>query len=69
MTNWDERDITLNLDFLPQGEWTVSVYRDGANADTIGKDHVIDSLTVSDGATLGVHLAPGGGFAMIIERK
>ena len=69
MTNWDERDIQLNLDFLPKGEWTVSIYHDGVNADIIGKDHIIETLEVSDGASLGVHLAPGGGFAMIIEKK
>ena len=68
MTNWDARDITLNLDFLPQGEWLVTIYRDGINADTIGKDHKIETLVVNSGATVGVHLAPGGGFAMIIER-
>ena len=68
MTNWEERDITLNLDFLPQGEWLVTIYRDGINADVIGKDHKIETLVVNDGATVGVHLAPGGGFAMVIER-
>ena len=68
MTNWEARDVVLNLDFLPQGEWLVTIYRDGINADTIGKDHKIETLVVNGGATLGVHLAPGGGFAMIIER-
>ena len=68
MTNWEERDITLNLDFLPQGEWLVTIYRDGINADIIGKDHKIETLVVNEGATVGVHLAPGGGFAMVIER-
>ena len=69
MTNWDERDITLTLDFLPEGEWTAKLYRDGVNAFQMGRDHVIETLDVTSGQTLGVHLAPGGGFAMIIEKK
>ena len=68
MTNWEARDITLNLDFLPQGEWLATIYRDGKNADTIGKDHKIESFVVSGGSMLNVHLAPGGGFALVIER-
>ena len=69
MTNWDERDIELPLDFLPAGEWTVKLYRDGLNAFQMGRDHIIETLDVSSGQTLTVHLAPGGGFAMIIEKK
>ena len=71
LTNWDERDIQVDLGFLPEGEWTVKVYRDGINANTIGKDHIIETLDIVSGATLStnVHLAQGGGFAMTIERK
>lgn len=71
LTNWDERDIKVDLGFLPEGEWTVKVYRDGINANTIGKDHIIETLDIVSGATLSidVHLAQGGGFAMTIERK
>ncbi|MBR6457541.1 MAG: glycoside hydrolase family 97 protein, partial [Bacteroidales bacterium] len=59
MTNWEARDLTINLDFLPQGEWLANIYRDGKNADTIGKDHKIESFVVSGGSLLSVHLAPG----------
>ena len=69
MTNWEERDIVLTLDFLPEGDWTVRLYRDGVNAFQAGRDHVIETLDVTSGYTLAVHLAPGGGFAMIIEKK
>lgn len=68
LTNWEERDIRIDLDWLPEGEWLATVYRDGLNADIIGKDHKIETMVVNGGATLGVHLAPGGGFAMILER-
>lgn len=69
LTNWGERDIALDLDFLPEGEWTLKIYSDGINAATVGKDHKIETLELKTGASLGVHLAPGGGFAMIIEPK
>jgi alpha-glucosidase len=66
MTSWQERDVEVDLSFLPEGEWTCRLFRDGINADKVATDYVIENLTVKSSTRLGVHMAPGGGFAMII---
>lgn len=68
LTNWTERDLVLSFDFLPEGQWNVTLYRDGVNADRVGKDHKIESFEVNSASTATVHLAPAGGFAMKITR-
>ncbi len=64
LTNWTPRDISLSFDFLPEGQWNVSVYRDGVNADRVGKDHVIETYVVNSSSSATIHLAPAGGFAI-----
>lgn len=66
MTSWQERYVEVDLSFLPEGEWTCRLFRDGINADKVATDYVIENLTVNSSTRLGVHMAPGGGFAMII---
>ncbi len=67
ITNWSERDCEVSLDFLPEGKWKAKVYRDGVNADVTATDHVIETLDVDSSTVLKLHMAPGGGFAIIIE--
>ena len=69
MTNWDERDVEIDLSFLPEGQWEASIYRDGINADTAATDHIIETVDITGKTVLPVHMAPGGGFAIIIDRK
>jgi alpha-glucosidase len=39
MTNWTRRDITLDLSFLPDGNYKVEVFKDGINADRAARDY------------------------------
>lgn len=39
------------------------------NADRCGEDYRIDTVDVVSGGTLPVHMAPGGGFGMILTRS
>lgn len=66
MTDWTPRDLTLNLDFLPAGKWTVESMADGRNAHREATDHKFETKTVSTGDTLDLHLAPGGGWVAIL---
>ena len=68
ITNWEERDIKLSLDFLSEGDWTAHIFRDGANADVTATDHVIEDIKVNSTSVLDLHMAPGGGFAIIIDK-
>ncbi len=68
MTNWDARDIELDFGFLPEGEWRCRMFRDGVNADTVGEDYAVCEYGIKSGQKETVHLAPGGGFVMIIDK-
>lgn len=64
LTNWNERTVKLNLDFLPEGEWQAEIFRDGLNADRKGEDYVMEIRKVKKDDVLELQMAPGGGFAI-----
>ncbi|HOG41481.1 MAG TPA: glycoside hydrolase family 97 protein [Bacteroidales bacterium] len=77
MTDWEERDITLDVSFLldgnkSAGKGTITLFRDGPNAHRSAHDYTIETLNVVNyiarkSTSLTIHLAPGGGFAMVVE--
>lgn len=67
LTNWDARDLAFPLDFLGAGQYKLTAWTDGPNADRYGSDVAVNEQAVSSDSKLEVHLAPGGGYAAIIE--
>ena len=63
ITNWDARDITIDLSFLPEGNYEAVVFKDGINADREGTDYKREVIKVTAKDKLDVHMAPGGGWA------
>ncbi len=63
MTNWEERNINLDLSFLPEGRWNAEIFRDGINANKDGTDFKREVIQVSSNDQLKAHLAGGGGLA------
>jgi alpha-glucosidase len=63
MSNWDAREIDLDLSFLSAGQWKAEIFRDGANAKRNGTDYKREVINVSSTDQLKAHLANGGGFA------
>lgn len=68
MTDWSARDITLDLSFLPEGEYTVTLYRDGINADRAARDYRKEVVCLPADRKIAVSMAPGGGFAARIVK-
>jgi alpha-glucosidase len=68
MTNWDARDLTLDLSFLSKGNYQVVIFRDGINADRDATDYKKETLKVTSADKLKIQLAPGGGWAARIEK-
>ncbi len=66
MTNWDARDIHLPLAFLGQGSYRAQIFADGPDADRVATRVAISEQSVNRGDTLNLHLAPGGGAAVIL---
>jgi alpha-glucosidase len=69
MTDWSDRTLSLNLDFLPEGEYVMEMYIDGANAYRIARDYRKTLADVPADGKIDVHMAPGGGFAIKIYKK
>ncbi len=67
MTDWTPRDMSVVLDFLPEGEWIMTALSDGVNAHREATDYKITTSTVRSGDTVDFHMAPGGGWAAIIQ--
>ncbi len=69
LTNWDARDLTLDLSFLGEGDWTLDIFRDGINADKAARDYAHISAPVPADRRLTVRLAPGGGWVAKVTRN
>lgn len=70
LTNWEPRDLTLTFDFLPAGaSYQATIVSDGINADRNAQDYTIQQLQLDSHSVQQLHLAPGGGFAIRIEKQ
>ncbi len=69
LTNWDPRELTLDLSFLGEGEWTMEIFRDGVNADRAARDYKKVSETVPADRKVTVKMAPGGGWCCKLTRE
>jgi alpha-glucosidase len=65
ITNWEERDIELDITALKSGAKSGKIFRDGPNANRVGKDYVTEQLQVW-GNTIKFHLAKGGGAVVVL---
>ncbi len=68
LTNWDARDLKIDLSALGlKGEYDAMIFRDGVNATRNATDYKLEPLKVQTKKPLQVHLAPGGGFVLVVE--
>ena len=63
----------MPLDFLPAGEYSVTITEDGPDADYLTNRETASektfTLDVTDNApSIQMHLAPGGGACVLIDR-
>jgi len=67
-TSWDERDIVVDMSFLPAGgKYKMSIFTDGVNAHRNAEDYTARVEIVDCSTRLDIHMAPGGGFAACLE--
>ncbi len=69
LTDWTDRDMELNLSFLPAGDYIMDIFQDGINADKYASDYKHLKSNIKSGDKMKIHLAPGGGWAAKISPK
>jgi len=62
MSNWDARDIIVDLSFLKDGNYEAEIFQDGINADRDATDYKKVIIPVTSSQKLHVRLAGGGGW-------
>ena len=69
MAGWDGREMEIGLGFLPEGEYSMTVFRDGVNAHRIASDYKKVTMAVPSDRKMKIKMAPGGGWAAVITLK
>ncbi len=67
MTNWTPRNLTVPLSFLGPGKWNAQFFADGPDANENAKSLSIQTKQVTASGSLPLHLASGGGAAVIFS--
>lgn len=61
LTDRNSRDITVKLDFLGLGSWTLKLWKDAPDSDTVGEHLATEQRVVTAADELALHLARAGG--------
>lgn len=69
LTDWDKRDLVLDLSFLGEGNFEGEVFKDGVNADKVARDYKKEIINIPANRQLPISMAPGGGYVIKIYRK
>lgn len=67
LTNWNDRDVTISLSFLGDGDYAAEMYSDAPDAAKEPTHTSFSKVGVSKSSVLEVHMAPGGGNAIWIH--
>jgi alpha-glucosidase len=67
ITNWDARDLEVDLSILGEKAYSGKLFKDGVNAHRIGRDYQSEAIQAKKGDKMKIHLAPGGGFALVLK--
>jgi alpha-glucosidase len=69
MNDWTPREIKVPLDFLAAGQYQARLYVDGSMDEDQPNAIRVEKQAVDASGTLSIAMAPGGGFAAVIEAK
>jgi alpha-glucosidase len=69
LTDWTSRELNLDFSFLPAGDYTIEIFRDGINADRYAQDFKHVKTEVKSGDKMKISLAQGGGWLARITPK
>jgi len=67
LTDQHARDLPVKLDFLGVGSWTLRLWKDAPDSDTVGEHLATEQRTVTSADELKLHLARAGGAVGCFE--
>ena len=67
LTDRNARDIPVKLDFLGEGSWTLKLWKDAPDSDTVGDASGHRAAIVTAAERLTLHLARAGGAVASFE--
>ena len=68
LTNWDQRDAKVALNFLGAGKYVAEIYADASDAASHPTHTIITKRPVDKGTVLDIHMVSGGGNAIWIHQ-
>lgn len=68
LTDWNIRDLTLDLGFLGEGDWKMEIFQDGVNANRCGADFKHHSSSLGEKRSIDISMAAGGGWVAILSK-
>jgi len=68
INNSEARDLTLNLSFLPDGEYIATIYSDAADSESNPNHLVVKTMKVNNTDSIIVKLSGGGGQVVELVR-
>jgi alpha-glucosidase len=69
LTDRQPRRLTVPLDFLADGQWKLTLWKDAPDADVDAEHLVTEQRTVAADDVLTLELAPAGGCVGLLERE
>jgi len=62
MTDWNEREFEISLDFLANSTYKIEYLEDGVNANRYASDYVKKTAEITKDSRLKIKMAKGGGY-------
>lgn len=69
ITDWNTRELTIDLSFLPEGKYQLEQFCDGVNAHRKGTDYRKQVSELSFDRKIQIKMYPGGGYVAKIQKK
>ncbi len=69
MTDWTPRELNINLNFLPKGNYKMQIWKDGVNANNHAADFKQEEVKVTNNSEIKIEMASGGGWVAIISKE
>ena len=67
MTDWDQRELDIDFNFLPEGNYKIRIWQDGVNANKHAADFKMLEQKITNKTKMKIKMASGGGWVGIIE--